>query len=513
MTSSFSRLNALIAMSVIGLGTVAAPLAHADVYTSTYPSGMTTTTNNYQYTSTNPSGYYAQCGDGTDNDRDGKVDYPDDTDCTSVNDTQEGPHYNLGITTTVTDNRTQVAPGRPISYNIVLRPTFTDGYRNVNVDLYLPNGVVFTNASNGGVITTGRVHWDSVAINAREGAKVLTVNASVSEFVKDGQIFTTRAVVEGQETIDTSTVSYLAIDPGAQFRMNLDDGKQYSLPGDENVYTLKVKNISNLTSATDVKVLLPVLSEFLRADGDYKKDDLQTIIWKNTVFQPGEEKIFSFTVKIDRSTLKDYVIRVRATAGSVTTADTTIIRLGAPAKAVTLSITDGTIIAERGQLQTIHITLRNSSSYVATNLAVTGALPLYTDFVSADQGGTWDGTNVRWNGLQVTANATRTLSYTLRIRKDAPLNERLVASAALGGTLSRDASASQNLIVRDSTRVVPNAAIASADSNLYALGDQIDPATGITMPRTGADMADVAGAAFGLAASASAFFTRRKILG
>lgn len=490
-----------------------APLAHADVYTSTYPNGVIPTTNTYQYSTTNPSGYYAQCGDGADNDRDGKVDYPDDTDCTSVNDTQEGPHYNLGITTTVTDNRTQVAPGRPISYNIVLRPNFTDGYRTVNVDLYLPAGVTFTSASHGGVVTTGRIHWDSIAVNAREGAKVLTVSAAVSQYVKDGQILTTRAIVEGQETIDTSTISYLAIDAGAQFRMTLDDGKQYVLPGDEVVYTLKVKNVSNLISATDVKVLLPVLSEFLRADGDYKKDDLQTIVWKNTVFQPGEEKIFGFTVKIDRSTLKNYTIRVRATAGSVTTADSTIVHIGAPDKAVTISVTDGLTVVEKGQLQTVRISLHNNSSFVATNLAVTGALPLYTDFVSADQGGTWDGTNVRWNGLQVTANTTRVLTYTLRIRKDAPMGERILASAALGGSVTRDASAIQSMIVRDTTRTVPNSAIA-ATPTLYAFGDEpMDPATGITMPRTGADMVTIFGAGIGMLASASAFFTRRKILG
>ena len=83
----------------------------------------------------------------------------------------------------------------------------------MNVDLYPPNGVVFTNASNGGVITTSRVHWDSVAINARRNAKVLHGKRQRLEFVKDGQIFTTRAVVEGQ-TIDTSTNRHLAIDPG-----------------------------------------------------------------------------------------------------------------------------------------------------------------------------------------------------------------------------------------------------------------------------------------------------------
>lgn len=419
--------------------------------------------------------FYPACSDGADNDHDGFVDYPADPDCTSVNDNNESAHYNLGVTANVTDGRSQVAPGRPVTYTVTLRPNFTDSFRQVSVDLYLPTGVVFVNASDGGVITVGRVHWDTVSVNTREGVKVLTVNANVSEFMKDGDNLVTRLVVDGQETTDTSVVSYSSIEPGDQFRLNMTATKQYALPGDTIDYTLKLSNISNLLSATNLQVTLPPLADFLEAS-DYPTYDMQTLMWKNIQLAPGQERTYTFSLKLDRSSHDGYVFKVRAQAGNVFATQFVTTRINLPAKAISTSVINTQPLTQRGQLVTYKVLVKNSTSFVGTNMTANAAIPLYGQFVSADNGGYFDGSNVRWKGLIVEPNSTRVLSYTIRVRNDAPMGEALTGSATANNRTN---------IARDTTRVVPAGTQQVAyNYDGFALGDISD---GIVMPRTGAD--------------------------
>ncbi len=446
--------------------------------------------------------YYPECNDGVDNDRDGIVDYPNDADCTSISDTREGSDSLLGIDVTVSDGRQYVGPNRPVTYNVILRSLAKEGYKTVNVDLYLPEGITFQNASNGGYVTNGRIHWDGVIVNASQGQVILSATGQVSEYLKDGQVLTTRAVVDGLERTDTSLVNYQIIEPGEQFRVNIDDGKQYIQPNGTSRYTLTVKNISNVASATDVRVTLPYVALVTEAS-DYPKKENQAMTWSNIVLGPGETRTFSFTVQFERNLIDGYPMRIRAEAGKAYSVDQTVVRYGVPNKSYDLSMSTNATHATRGKLVTYTITLRNDTPYIGVNVPVTASLPLYSEFVSATEGGTWDGTNVRWQGLQVAPNGKRILAYTIRVRNDAPMGASLLASAYV-----------KEEMIRTTVRVSPEEGVQ------YAYNDQsdsaaqssgiIDPTTGYRMPRTGADLSAIAGGILSLIAAGSTVMQRRK---
>lgn len=447
--------------------------------------------------------YYPECNDGVDNDRDNAVDFPNDPDCSSISDTREGSETALGMDISVSDGRQYVGVGRPVTYSIILRPLYKEGSKTVNVELFLPEGVTFQSASNGGNVASGRVFWSGIVVNASQGQVVLSATGVPSETLKDGQTLTSRAIVDGIERTDTSLINYQLIEPGDQFRVSLDDGKQYIQPNGTSTYKLSVKNISNVASATDVKVSLPYVG-LIAEVSDFPKIDHQYIIWPNIVLGPGETRLFTFSITFERKLIDGYPMRIRAQAGNAYSVDQTVVRYGVPGNEYNLSMsTDAKSITRGSQIQ-YRIVLKNDTPYIGANVPVTASLPLYSEFVSATEGGTWDGTNVRWQGLEVGPHGKRMLTYTIRVRNDAPMGAGLLASA-----YTKDDMVRTTVRVSDTgTQYAYNDAFTPETSN----DGVIDPNTGYRMPRTGADLSAIAGGILSLVAGASTMLNRRKFL-
>ncbi len=394
---------------------------------------------------------HSQCSDGLDNDRNGKIDYPQDDACSSLDDDYEGISTS-GNFITVTDGHETVTPGGAVVYVVTLKQQ-RETSRNVNVTLHLPHQSNVTSASDAGSVRQDTVTWTNLSIS-KDVTRTITVNVNVTPEAKPGQYLVTRALVEGAEATDTTLVKE-TVQPNANlsYELSLTDGKDFVWPGEQSTYTVRIKNISATQKTTDVHLALPFDAYFISASDNAVRDSYN-ITWKNITLDPNQSKTFTSTVQIDPRTKDKMLVRSRAYIGSVSALDQTVARTGLPYNSISTTISDNRGTAEVGQVLNYTVKVTNNSDLVATNVPVDASFPIYGEFVGATEGGYWDGSNVRWLVLQIAPKDTRILTYSVRVRADAPLGSVLTASATADGSLSRD----RTTVVLQSTEngLIPN---------------------------------------------------------
>ncbi len=390
----------------------------------------------------------SQCTDGIDNDGNGIIDYPQDTGCVSLDDNYEGTTTE-GNFIELTDGKDTIAPSGALVYVITLKQQ-RDTSRNVDVVLDLPHQSNITSASDGGSTGIDQVKWTNVSVY-KNVTRTLTVHINVRPDATEGQYLVARARTTGSTAIDTTLVQGYVPTQGDQYAVSVTDGKEFILPGANNTYTVRVRNISSTAKTTDVHLALPYDSYFVSASDNGVRSSFD-VTWKNVTLAPNEQKSFSATIQIDPRIRNNIILRTKAYAGSVNALDQTVARVGLPYDAIKTSITDGRSMAPAGQVLTYTVRVTNTADIVATSVPVSASLPQYGEFVGATEGGYWDGTNVRWLVLQIAPHDTRTLTYSVRVRADAPMGATLVASivSPQTGTASRDTTTVGSRLVSDS---------------------------------------------------------------
>lgn len=387
---------------------------------------------------------HSQCSDGIDNDNDSKTDYPQDDDCTDLDDDFEGIGLS-GNFVTITDDRDSVQPGQAVVYRITLKQQRVEA-RNVNVFIHLPHQANVVSASDGGSFSGDKVTWTNVSVY-KNVTRVLTINVNIDPDASVGQYLVTRALVEGEEATDTTLVENYVAPVQSEYDVSITDGEEFAFPGDLLNYTVRVRNTSNTTKKTDVRVAMPYITTFQSASDNGVQDSFN-VSWRNVTFQPNESKTFRFTTKLDYRVTDRFVIRARAYAGTISNIDQTVVRIGLPYNSISTTLTDNRSTAEVGQTLNYVLKVTNNSDTVGTNVSVDGGFPIYGQFLSATDGGWSDGNNVRWLIVQLAPHETRTLGFSLRVRQDAPLGAVLMASAVADGATG--------VISRDSTTVALN---------------------------------------------------------
>lgn len=381
---------------------------------------------------------HSQCSDGIDNDSDGRTDYPQDDDCQNLDDDYEG----LGLSgnfITVTDGHDKVQPGQSVVYVITLKQQ-RDTSRNVNVSFHLPHQANVVSASDGGsVIDSTTVRWTNVSVY-QNVTRTMTINVNIDPNATAGQYLVARALVEGSEATDTSLIENYTPTSSDTYKVSVTDGLEYAQPDQLVTYTVRVRNTSSQGKTTDVRAALPYTTQFLSTSAGGVRDSYN-VTWKKQSFEPNEEKTYTYTVQVDRDAVNRTLLRSRAYAGTISSLDETTISVGIPPNAITTTISDYRNTAEVGQVLTYTIKVNNNSDLVGTHVYVNASLPTYVEFVSASEGGTTDGNNVRWHIIQIAGHDTRTLTYSVRVRSDAPLDTLLsagVVANGANGNMSRD---------------------------------------------------------------------------
>lgn len=377
---------------------------------------------------------HSQCTDGIDNDNDGTIDYPQDNDCDALDDDAEGGSM-PGNFLTVTDGRESITPGGALVYVITLKQQREDA-RLLNVSFHLPYQANIVSASDGGSVSSNMVQWKNVSVY-RNVTRTLSVFVNVRPDAPAGQYIVSRVLTTGAEATDTTFIEQSMQPIGDLYHISLTDNHEYVLPGENLTYVVKVKNTGTRTQTNDVRLTLPTQIYFISNSANGIRNSYN-VTWPNVTLAPDEEREFTATGQVDYRTQDKMIIRAKAYIGTAIDSEQTVVRIGLPYDAIGVSMTDNRVTAEVGQLLTYVVTVRNNSTLVGTDVNIDASLPIYAEFVSATEGGRWDGTNVRWLLMQVAPEGERRITYTVRVRSDAPAGNVLTASVTADGATARD---------------------------------------------------------------------------
>lgn len=391
-----------------------------------------------------------ECFDALDNDNDGLTDYPQDDDCESIDDDYEGAGTS-GLFVSITDGRETVSPNEAVTYVISLRQQ-RDSIRDADVRLTIAPHINFLSANEGGRMVGGIIQWDNIAVQ-KNVTKRLVVRAAIRPGVEDDTILIGRVVANGVTATDSTFVRHAEETPyEAPFSVSISDNRDTAQPNSLLTYHLEVRNLTGRDITEDVRVALPG-GVGIEDDGNPDRRTGNNLIWLNESFDADEEKTYRFQLRVE-DRLTDYTsLHTRATVRGVSASDRTVIESGIGRNALRVSVDDNRNTVEPGKELTYTVNLENDSSKPYLNGYVSAALPIYAEFISATDGGYLDGSNVRWDDVQVGPNDDRSFTYTIRVRSDAPYGHALMSSVETAGSSFRDITEvvrnSNDRVVRD----------------------------------------------------------------
>ncbi|MCF7844821.1 MAG: DUF11 domain-containing protein [Kiritimatiellales bacterium] len=362
-----------------------------------------------------------ECSDGLDNDVDGQIDYPEDTDCDFPGDAREGK-VGTDLFISVSDGIDSVENGETITYTVSLR-TENANPKLVDVRFFIPELTSFINASESGRKDGVAVIWRDVQIQPKY-VKNLSVTIRINQDTADGTILYAEASANGERASDTTQVQEeeMGIAPLEIF---VDDGRVYAEPGEELHYRIVVKNHFGPDRDFDLYTHIPPFLSFADASGEYKRDN-RSVEWHDQYIGNGETIVYDIIGIIERDAPEFANLRLRVSSDAALGTDTTtVLYEQIPPAALSLSIDDGQTTAKNGQELTYIIHIRNNQGKLLTGVDAKTGWPTYTEFVSASEGGYWTGKEVHWKDLTVAPFGSRTLQVTLRVRSDAPLGAQL----------------------------------------------------------------------------------------
>lgn len=319
----------------------------------------------------------------------------------------------------------------------------------MSVDVYfqMPHQTNLLGTSDGGARSEELVVWKDVSVFPGR-LRNLTVTVEVHPDAKKDLLLVAQVASEGEKATDTTRVEEdddAIIASRTPLNISVTDGKKYAQPGEALSYTVSVRNPTQENRNFDLRLQIPTETEVEYVSGDHNSNR-QAINWNNQTVGPNGAREYKVTVRIDHNAEEFYTIRTRASVEAVSATDTTTVHTGVLPDAILVTTSDGLDQVVQGALVTYDIALDNLTNKLATEVDVNNALPSYLEFVDASEGGYWTGTNVRWQGLTVAPNGSRTLRVTGRVRSDAPLGERLRNTVSVKGYQSVDTTIVANAI-------------------------------------------------------------------
>ncbi len=338
---------------------------------------------------------------------------------------------------TLSDGVETVEAGGSLTYTISLRTDALTPF-TTDVTMTLPPFSNLIEASDGGRREGNTIVWNNVYVSPSVTRR-LYVGINVDPYAENGATMTASVEAsEGERAADVTRIANGAATPLAMsLRVNISDGKDFAKPEEELRYVIAVENISNINRVFTLRADLPRDVEFLAATGQYSADD-SVVQWIDQVVPAGEVRAFEVMVVVQREAADFTNIVFKASVDGRASSDLTVVQRGEVLKAFEISLSDGQDEASPASELTYEIHIRNNDDVLATGMDVNVALPMYTEFVDASNGGEWTGNNIRWPNLTVSPHGERVLLFTAHVRTDAPLGAELRATAEAFGQVGVD---------------------------------------------------------------------------
>ncbi len=301
------------------------------------------------------------------------------------------------LTIEKTDNRTTVKAGETLTYTITVTNTSASDATNVEIIDTLPADVTFVSASDGGVLSNGKVTW-TIDIDAGD-SETLTVQATVKNSVEDGDVIHNEVCIQNGDCDDDETVVIIDTVTGC-----IDVKKETFNP-----------NGTVLTPVTQFTFRLDGGSQTVVNDSSGNARFNNVTVGTHTV----SETIPSGWTQINVTPVSG---QVSVPAGSgCTTVTFKNQQNGGGTPQFTIEKTDNETEVSPGDSLNYLITVRNISTTNATNVTVTDSVPSRTTFVSASDSASRNGNTVTWT-FDLAAGASKTL--TMRVNTDSNITGR-----------------------------------------------------------------------------------------
>ncbi|TSC60636.1 MAG: hypothetical protein Greene041662_187 [Candidatus Peregrinibacteria bacterium Greene0416_62] len=210
------------------------------------------------------------------------------------------------------------------------------------------------------------------------------------------------------------------------------DGRDFAEPGEILHYDIVVDNAEGPDRTFDLRSQIPAELS-IEAVTENPFIDVRSLTWPNQFVKAGESRTYGVAARIASGTPDLQALRVRAYVGQAIGTDTTSIYRGVVPAAFSVSVSDGAAYAMPGDILEYEIAIHNAETKLATEVDVDAALPHYTEFVAASEGGAWTGNGIRWDNLTVSPKGDRLLGLRLRVRSDAPLGTAIQFVANVKG--------------------------------------------------------------------------------
>lgn len=337
---------------------------------------------------------------------------------------------------TLTDGVDSVQPGGSLTYVVMVRSD-SQVVELTDVTLTLPAYANLVDASDAGRREGNTIVWNNVAVSPVVGRR-LAVSVSVDPYAEVGGSMTAEATCEGERAADTTVILGSRMVPvPPELRLHISDGKDYAGPDEELRYVITVENLSDVDRVFELRGELPASVSFLAATGQYQEHD-GSIRWTDQLIRSGDVRTFEVMAAVEHDVVDFTSIVFKASVDGIPAGDTTVVQRQPLVEGFNITVSDDRNKVTPASSVTYQIHLRNDGDILATGLAVSAALPTYTEFMEASNGGVWTGNNVRWENLTVSPHGDRTLTVSAHVRTDAPLGAVLRMTAETQGLVAVD---------------------------------------------------------------------------
>lgn len=354
-----------------------------------------------------------------------------------------------------------VASGENHRYQLSFGNLSATAYQNLQLQVKLPSGTTFLEASDGGTFENGLVNWALGTVNAGVGGKRF-FTLSVADDATDGQILVANALLSiGGETLIQSSESVVIRD-GVQLDLKVATIGDHSQPGNL-IYQQYIVSNTGLTDLTDVSLNLMMAerSYFIESSSLPSITDCLGSTCDNTEW--GSHQVdtlaagdtFTLTIPITRLSPLDGEPLV---SHAVLTEGSEAYSLGSKPTVINNNEVQTRLVIESeenvikpGSQQTFDLVVGNPTNTAIANALLVVEIPEHFSFVSASGTNENIGSKVYWPLGNVAANQWTEKSLTLLLESDVDDAKTLLISAYLEDDSNQVSIArASNIMVIDS---------------------------------------------------------------
>ncbi|MFH0770726.1 MAG: Ig-like domain-containing protein, partial [Candidatus Peregrinibacteria bacterium] len=329
------------------------------------------------------------------------------------------------VTVTLSDSQDPVEPCGYFTYSVRVTNLNTIAATGVQATLSLDPQVIFQSASNNGTYAGSVVTWSNLTVPASSYTTVTAyVRASCS--ADDGDSLRSIAYAPNASDEELTGVRDDTSD-GNALTLNITDSPDPVLQGDILTYSIRVCNEETSDQDITVNAYLDDYTSYLSSSGDGEDISDSLIRWNDISLDGDECETLSLRVRVLSDVEEGNTLSLRVRAEDEE--DTELTRVGDcigtdcsddyynTEEPTTISVDKQADRreAQPGSIVAYTVTIRNQSNGSAQNIDVEDSFTAGTLTVEDAAGGNVNGNTIRWNIPLLGPNATRIITYRVRI--------------------------------------------------------------------------------------------------